>query len=52
MDICAICFVRGKDPDENIIELAKDGGMVLMATDYPLFYACGKLYSAGLGREE
>lgn len=52
MDICAICFVRGKMPDENIINLAKEGEMVLLATDYPLYQACGKLFSAGLGNGE
>ena len=52
MDICAISFVRGKMPDENIINLAREGGMVLLATEYPLYQACGKLYACGLGNGE
>mgnify|MGYP000861902543 CR=1 FL=1 len=48
MDISAICFVRGKKPDESIISLAKECGLVLIATDYPLYVACGKLYASGL----
>jgi predicted transcriptional regulator len=52
MDICAICFVRGKKPDDAVIALAKERGMVLLATDYPLFAACGRLYAAGLGGGE
>ena len=52
MDICAICFVRGKSPDENIINLAKEGDMILLATDYPLYQACGRLYASGLGNGE
>lgn len=48
MDICAICFVRGKMPTEDIISLAKSLDMTVMTTSYPLFQACGKLYKGGL----
>ncbi len=48
MDINAICFVRGKIPPEDVVELAKEMGVVLMATEYPLYVSCGKLYSNGL----
>ncbi len=48
MDMKAIVFVRGKSPTEEIIELAKDAGIVVMATDMPLYLSCGKLYSSGL----
>ncbi|MDO5479202.1 MAG: DRTGG domain-containing protein [Clostridia bacterium] len=48
MDISAIVFVRGKDPDENIIEMAKMKDMVIMTTELPLYIACGELYSKGL----
>lgn len=48
MDINAICFVRGKTPGEDVIELAKDMGIVLMSTELPLYLSCGKLYSNGL----
>lgn len=48
MDIKAIVFVRGKKPTDDIAELAKEYGMVVMTTDYPLYPACGKLYSEGL----
>lgn len=49
MDIICICFVRGKTPDESIIELAKERNLVLMATDLRMFEACGILYQSGLG---
>ena len=49
MDIIAICFVRGKTPPEDVIELAKEKDITLMHTDYPLYVACGKLYKEGLG---
>ncbi|MBR4030112.1 MAG: hypothetical protein IKJ06_01790 [Clostridia bacterium] len=48
MDIRAIVFVRGKKPDEEIINLAKRKDMIVMTTEEPLYSACGKLYSAGL----
>lgn len=52
MDILAICFVRGKTPDESVIALAKAHGMPIMTTDFPLFIACGRLYKDGLTCEE
>lgn len=48
MDIKAIIFVRGKRPDDDVIELAEDHQMILMSTELPLYVACGKLYSGGL----
>ena len=40
MDIVCICFVRGKVPDEAMIELT---------TKMRMFTACGVLYEKGLG---
>ena len=48
MDIKVICFVRGKVPGENIVELAKEMGISVLTTKNPLFITCGKLYDAGL----
>ncbi|MBR5614789.1 MAG: hypothetical protein IKW64_05780 [Clostridia bacterium] len=48
MDISAIVFVRGKCPDENVVELAKSKGMVIITTEDTLYVASGKLYSNGL----
>ncbi len=48
MDIICICFVRGKVPDQAIIEMAADRGLVLMATDLRMFESCGILYEKGL----
>ncbi len=47
MDIKAIVFVRGKQPLEAMIELAKEKNIVLMSTELTMFIACGKLYEAG-----
>ncbi|MGO8695335.1 MAG: DRTGG domain-containing protein [Rectinemataceae bacterium] len=48
MDIKAIVFVRGKVPTEDIIEIARENGMILFSTKYSMFLACGRLYEAGL----
>ena len=52
MDIIAVCFVRGKLPADEVVELAKKRGITLIATEHPLYNACGMLYTQGLrGRE-
>ena len=47
-DIVAICFVRGKKPDEETIRLAKSKGIPLLMTQLPMFESCGRLYKKGL----
>lgn len=49
MDIETIVFVRGKEPEESIINMAKCKDIVLLSTKYPQYIACGLLYSNGLG---
>lgn len=49
MDIETIVFVRGKEPEDSIVGMAKMKDMTLMTTDCPLYKACGLLYSGGLG---
>lgn len=48
MDMHCIVFVRGKQPDENIVDLARDRDIVLMTTKETMFGSCGKLYEKGL----
>ena len=48
MDMQCIVFVRGKNPDESIVQLARDRDIVLLSTDEAMFSACGKLYEKGL----
>ena len=48
MDIICIVFVRGKKPDENMIEMAQDRDIVLLTTGHRMFGACGILYENGL----
>jgi predicted transcriptional regulator len=48
MDIVCIVFVRGKKPEESVIELAKERKIALLSTKLRMFTACGILYGAGL----
>ncbi len=48
MDIICIVFVRGKMPDEAMLELAKERGIPLLSTKHRMFNACGLLYEGGL----
>lgn len=48
MDMQCIVFVRGKLPDESIVELAKERDIVLMSTKQAMFASCGMLYEKGL----
>ena len=48
MDMKCIVFVRGKNPGEDILELARDNGIAVLSTDLRMYVACGKLYAAGL----
>ena len=48
MDMKCIVFVRSKLPTAEMIELAKDSGIVLLATSKRMYEACGILYSNGL----
>lgn len=48
MDMICIVFVRSKRPTSEMIEAAKDSGIVLLATDKRMYDACGTLYTNGL----
>lgn len=52
MDMVCIVFVRNKRPTEEMIELAKEHGIVMLATSMRMYEACGKLYSSGLNNGE
>ena len=43
-----VCFVRGKKPQGEIVGLAKEKEIVLLATKNSMFEGCGKLYKNGL----
>ena len=49
MDMLCIVFVRGKRPEQAVIDLADSKGIVLLSTEKRLFLACGILSTHGLG---
>lgn len=51
MDIVCIVFVRNKVPTEEMVSLAKESGIAVLASELRAFEACGLLYSAGISRE-
>lgn len=48
MDMVCIVFVRGKQPDAQMIALAEERSIVMMSTEFRMFTACGLLYENGL----
>ena len=46
--VSVIVFVRGKRPDDKIVEIARTYEIPLMLTRYSLFVASGRLYMNGL----
>ena len=48
MDMVCIVFVRNKQPNEEILALAEQFGIVVMSTPLHMFEACGRVYEGGL----
>jgi len=47
-DVHAIVYVRGKRPDQKVLELARAKGIPVLSTGLGMFDSCGILYDAGL----
>jgi predicted transcriptional regulator len=47
-ELAAVCFVRGKKPDQATIDLAVDRGIPLIRTKVCTYTACVKLHTQGL----
>lgn len=43
-----IVIVRNKKPNDEMLELAEENGMVLITSEYSLFKVCGILHAAGI----
>lgn len=52
MDMHCVVFVRNKKPPAEIVELARDNGIVVLRSACRMYEACGRLYASGLGTEE
>ncbi len=48
MDIICLCFIRGKRPSQEVIDLASERDLVVLASSKRMFEACGILYANGL----
>ncbi len=48
MDMKCVILVRGKDPQESVLELAKDRDICVLKTEHTMFSACGLLYQNGI----
>ena len=48
MDMRCVVFVRDKKPSAEIVELAQESGIVLLASPKRMYEACGILYANGL----
>lgn len=52
MDMKCIIIVRNKKPDEVILDLARQKGIVVLSSELRMFEVAGRLYNAGLVSEE
>ena len=48
MDVPCIVFVRNKQPDESMLDMARERGIVLLSTTKTMYLSCGLLYQSGL----
>ncbi len=47
-DLRAICFIRGKKPAQETIDLAEAKNIPLLTTPLSMFESCGRLHREGL----
>ena len=48
MDMRCIVFVRNKQPNEDVLALARENNITVLASPERMYEACGRLYTAGL----
>ena len=51
MDMRCIVFVRNKRPSTDMLDLAREHHITVLASNSRMYEACGKLYASGLGSE-
>ena len=49
MDMICVVFVRSKRPTFEMLTIAEDSGIAVLATKMRMYEACGTLYANGLG---
>lgn len=48
MDMTTVLFVRGKRPCKEILDLAEENSVTVLATNYTMFKTCGLLVLNGM----
>jgi predicted transcriptional regulator len=48
LDIHCIVFARGKIPGDDVLQEARESGIVVLTTGFTTFTTCGLLYQAGM----
>ncbi|MDD3571955.1 MAG: DRTGG domain-containing protein [Eubacteriales bacterium] len=48
LDLKCVAFVRGKVPPPDVIDMARDAGLVTMTVNRTMFTCAGLLYQGGL----
>ena len=48
VDAVAVCFMRGRRPGSDMVNLARESGIALLSTALTSYEASGRLYSRGL----
>ena len=52
LDTACVVFMRGKQPTDAMLELAKKSGICVLASDLELYAACALLAKAGIEAAE
>jgi len=47
-EFVAVCFVRGKKPQPEAVQLAEEREIPLLVTPLSMFESCGRLYAQGV----
>lgn len=47
-DIPCIIFTRGKQPEDDMLAMARSTGICIMSTSLSTFSVCGRLYEKGI----
>lgn len=48
LDLGILLLVRGKKPNEAVIEAAEQSNIILLSTEYTMFSSNGRMFNAGI----
>lgn len=52
LDMVAVVFVRGKQPTDEMIDMARRMDIPVLSTPHKMYESCGLLYKAGLNKAD